>query len=122
MTNKTNSVNTHSAHKGSGHFLKQKFSAMILIPIVLWFCFSIAIMPSMDYEYMLLWLKSPYNYILLSITLITGFYHLQLGLQMIIEDYIAEDNLQRNMILMTKWICIMLCVVGLISLFYIVLG
>jgi len=114
-------IHNKQGHKGSGHFLHQKLSAMILIPIVLWFCFSIAIMPSMDYEQIVSWLKSPYNDVLLTITFITGFYHLQLGLQMIIEDYVSNNTLQKNSILLIKMICLLLCVIGLISLYSIVL-
>lgn len=126
--NKTNLQSNMSKAKGLGstkegvsHFIHQRITAIMLIPIVLWLCFSLAFLPQMDYFSLVSWVQSPLNSILLIITLISSFYHLQLGLQVIIEDYISSYQLKLITILIVNLSCIFLMLVGVFSVLKIAL-
>jgi len=104
-----------SAHEGTEHFIQQRYTALALIPLVIWFCFAIAMLPTIDYESLRNWVSFPVNSILLMIILIVSFYHLQLGLQVIIEDYISTFWIKLSSIILMKFVCFTLCIIGLFS-------
>jgi succinate dehydrogenase / fumarate reductase, membrane anchor subunit len=104
-----------SIKEGTSHFMHQRITALILIPLVFWFCFSLAFLPQMDYLAVINWMKSPINSILLIITLLASFYHLQLGMQVIIEDYVSSYPLKLVSILAVNLSCIFLTIMGVYS-------
>lgn len=102
-----------STKEGVGHFIHQRITALVLIPITFWLCFSLALLPQMDYSTVLNWVQSPINSILLIITLIASAYHLQLGMQVIIEDYVSSYPIKLVAIVCVNLSCIMLAIMGI---------
>jgi len=88
-----------SARNGTGHFIWQRLSALLLIPLVLWFCLSIAFLPDASYATAISWLSSPFNAVLMIVTLISGFYHGALGIQTILEDYTSSESTHRAVLI-----------------------
>lgn len=79
-----------SAKSGVGHFIAQRVSALALVVLAPLFVWSIASLPSADYETARAWIGSPLGAILTLLTLTATFYHMRLGLQTVIEDYIHK--------------------------------
>lgn len=78
-----------SAKHGTGHFLAQRFTAVALVPLALWFVVSLLYtVLTADYGGALLWIHRPWNTLLLVLLIGTVFYHSTLGLQVVIEDYV----------------------------------
>lgn len=80
-----------SAKDGTHHFWVQRVTALALTPLVLWFGLSVASLPDASYASVAQWLDSPFNVVMLISTLVAGFYHGALGMQVIIEDYVSEE-------------------------------
>lgn len=79
-----------AAKSGVGHFIAQRVSAialLILIPVFLW---SVVTLPSGGYEAARDWIASPFGALVMLLTLTAAFYHMRLGLQVVIEDYIHK--------------------------------
>lgn len=76
-----------SAKEGTGHWWAQRLSAVGLVPLTLWFIFSIVGMPHGNYEMVTAWIAEPINAIGLILLVLTLVYHSDLGLQVVIEDY-----------------------------------
>ena len=76
-----------SGKGGVGHWWAQRLTAIALIPLGLWLIFSFARLDNFDYLAVTGWTRSPINSILLTFVVITISYHSQLGLKVIIEDY-----------------------------------
>lgn len=79
-----------AAKSGVGHFIAQRVSAialLVLIPVFLW---SVAVLPSGGYEAARAWVGSPLGALVMLLTLTAAFYHMRLGLQVVIEDYIHK--------------------------------
>ena len=74
---------------GSHHFWVQRMSALALIPLIIWVCFSIAFLPEASYSTVVTWLQSPFNGIVTLLLVVISLYHGQLGMQVIIEDYVS---------------------------------
>jgi succinate dehydrogenase / fumarate reductase membrane anchor subunit len=105
-----------SAKEGSNHWWWQRLTAIMLIPLTLWFVASIwwLVVGGATYEAFQDWLSGPVAAILMLLLIGAMFYHLKLGLQVVIEDYVHNKPL--------KWaILIKLnigCVVGAVAAIY----
>ena len=101
-------------HSGISHWKVQRISAMINIPLVIWFVISILSLKDYSFNENINWLKQPINCILIVLMLMSVFYHSSLGLQVVIEDYISDIKIRKFLILSSK--------IGLFLLFAISIG
>lgn len=111
-----------SAKDGTHHFWMQRVTALALIPLVLWFGFSAASLPNASYEAVVAWLDSPFNATMLVFFLIAGFYHGALGMQVIVEDYIAEEWVRIAGIIVVQVLSFFLAALGVFAVLKISLG
>jgi succinate dehydrogenase / fumarate reductase, membrane anchor subunit len=77
-----------SAKAGSHHWWLQRVTAYGNIILMLWFVFSLALMPSHDHAAVIKWLSSPWGAVPMALLVINVFWHFRLGLQVVIEDYV----------------------------------
>ena len=61
------------------------------------------------------WLNNPFNAALMVLVIGVGLYHAKLGLQVIVEDYIANRNTRMLMIGSITMICALFAVIGVVS-------
>lgn len=80
-----------SAKQGTHHWWFQRLTAIMLVPLSFWFMASMATLTSIDYPVITAWIATPVTTTLLILFLIALFYHAQLGLQVVIEDYIHSE-------------------------------
>ncbi len=111
-----------SARSGTGHFIAQRLTALALVPLSVWFCFSLASMPQMDYATFSAWLSSPISSSLMILTILTTFYHLHLGVQVVIEDYISDHAIRIVGIIAVQFVSILLAVTGVVSVLKVAMG
>jgi len=76
-----------SAKHGSQHWWRQRLTAGSNLLLVTWLVVSLLRLPLYDYRALMLWLSSPWATVPLILATISVFYHLRLGLQVVIEDY-----------------------------------
>lgn len=77
---------------GVGHFIAQRVTAVALLLLVLWGVVSVLSLARGDYESATAWLRNPVDAALASLLAIAAFWHMQLGMRTIIEDYIARPS------------------------------
>jgi len=77
-----------SAKDGVHHWWLQRVTAVSNLVLVLWFIFSLVRLPSLDYLSVTLWLRQPVAAVPMLLLIITVFWHLRLGVQVLIEDYV----------------------------------
>src|SRR5699024_1060251 len=107
---------------GTGHFWSQRVSAVALVPLTLWFVISLVAHVGADYASVTSWLSSPLVAVLMIVYLAAIYYHSQLGLQVVAEDYIHTEWLKMATIVVLQFINILLAVAAIISVLMIVLG
>ena len=110
-----------SAKGGTTHFWRQRMTALILIPLVLWIAFSLAVLP-LDHATLVSWIQQPLVSIALVLLVVCTFYHAQLGLQVVIEDYISSHSLRTLTLLGSNFLCLLFGTVGVISVLKIAFG
>lgn len=95
-----------SAKSGVHHFWMQRLTAVALIPLVIWFAVSLVMLSGADYGMARSWLSSPFVMVLLILTICIGLYHGQLGMQVVIEDYVHHDGVKLAMLVAVKFIAV----------------
>jgi len=91
-----------SAKSGTEHFWAQRVTAVALIPLTLWFVYSILSLGNGDHAVATAWMQSPLNAVLLLLLIFATFHHMQLGLQVVIEDYIHVEYMKIVMLVIVK--------------------
>jgi succinate dehydrogenase / fumarate reductase membrane anchor subunit len=81
-----------SAHDGVRHWIHQRVTALVAIPLLLWLVWSLATMQSWAYADFTAWEAAPVHAILMILTVIIVFYHSALGVQVILEDYVHGEG------------------------------
>ena len=97
-------------------------TAVALVPLVIWFVASVCVMTGADYDSVRAWIASPLVSILLVLLTIAVFHHAQLGLQVVIEDYVHTECLKIASIVLVKFAAIALAVAAIFSIVKIALG
>ena len=70
------------------HWWLQRVTAVASLVLVLWFVFSLARLPSLDYASTRLWLAQPIVAVPMCLLVISVFWHFRLGVQVMLEDYL----------------------------------
>jgi succinate dehydrogenase / fumarate reductase membrane anchor subunit len=83
-----------SAKSGAHHWWHQRVTAAANVLLMVWFVVSLLRLPSFHYEIVTQWLASPFAAVPMALLVISVFYHLKLGLQVFIEDYVHDDALK----------------------------
>jgi succinate dehydrogenase / fumarate reductase membrane anchor subunit len=96
-----------SAKDGVGHWWAQRLTAIALIPLVVWFAISLVMLSGADYAAARAWIGSPLVMMLLILTIGVGLHHGQLGLQVVIEDYVGNDGWKLALIVIVKFIAVL---------------
>ena len=94
----------HGASKegGTHHWWSQRLSAMALVPLSLWFVFSVVALAGVDQAAFAGWVSELGNMVLMSLFVIALFSHIGQGMQVVIEDYVHAEPAKLAMLLMVK--------------------
>lgn len=110
-----------SAKDGTTHFWHQRLTALLLIPLVLLIGFSLAALPA-DHATLTSWIQQTWVTIALILLIIVTFYHAQLGLQVVIEDYVASHARRTAVLLVSNLGCLLVGTIGVVSVLKISFG
>ena len=110
-----------TAKHGFGHWWMQRLSAVLMLPLGLWFVISLMTMPSLAPDDVIQWLQHPIPALLMMLWTITVVYHAALGLQVIIEDYVHNKKTSLTLLVLLKFAMLVLLAMVVFSLFKIVL-
>ena len=91
-----------SAKDGTSMWWMQRVTAVALIPLGLWLIFSALPDLKQGYAATLVYLQNPFYVFLLISWIVISAYHGQLGLQVIVEDYIHHRGLKISCLLAIK--------------------
>jgi succinate dehydrogenase / fumarate reductase membrane anchor subunit len=83
-----------TAKGAAEHWWLQRLTAVALLPLGLWFAVSLLLLPDFRYASVVAWVQRPVTGILLVLLVTTIGYHSFLGVQVVVEDYIAGKGLK----------------------------
>ena len=111
-----------SAREGVHHWWAQRLTAIALIPLVVWFAISLVMMSGADYGAVRAWIGSPVVMVLLILTIAIGLHHGQLGLQVVIEDYVHGDGSKLALIVAVRFIAVLFGLAAIVAVLRIGFG
>ncbi|SNS49593.1 succinate dehydrogenase subunit D [Sphingomonas laterariae] len=111
-----------SAKHGSLHWWHQRLTAAGNLILVLWFVVSIFRLPVLDYVTVTTWLSSPFVAVALVLLTISVFWHLRIGLQVFIEDYVHDDGLRVAALLALNFYAVGAAALAIFSILKIAFG
>jgi succinate dehydrogenase / fumarate reductase membrane anchor subunit len=111
-----------SAKGGTHHFWLQRLTAIALIPLTLWFALSMASLATADLPAVLAWMRSPLSATLMLSFLLAGFWHMKLGLQVVIEDYIHGEAAKITCLILNNLVSIFLALAATLAVLKMLLG
>ena len=97
---------------GIKHWISSRVSSIILIPLTIWFVAFFSKNFGMPFEQVASSLSAPLNFLLMLAFITATIFHLQQGLQVIIEDYVYK----RLWINLNIIFCSLLFIVSIISI------
>ena len=104
-----------SARAGSKHWWAQRVTAVALVPLTLWFVWSVLRLTGAAQGDVAAFLGSPFRLAMMLALIAATFHHLQLGLQVAIEDYVHDDAIKMASVLAMKGICVLLALICAVS-------
>jgi succinate dehydrogenase / fumarate reductase membrane anchor subunit len=83
-----------SARSGARHWWHERLSSIATFVLFVWFIASILRLPSLDYGVVIAWLRDPIAAVPMLLLIVATFWHLALGLKVIVEDYVHDEGLK----------------------------
>ncbi|AXI82862.1 succinate dehydrogenase, hydrophobic membrane anchor protein [Xylella taiwanensis] len=111
-----------AAKAGTGHFVLQRLTATALVLLAVWFLSFLLSLLGVDYLTATAAVAKPWNAVLLIGFMIAAFWHAQLGVQVVLEDYIHNSFLALVLQTMVKFIALLGTVVSVFAVVRIALG
>lgn len=111
-----------AAKDGVSHFWHQRATAVALVPLVIWFLSSMVAIAGADYDRAKAYVAQPVTAILLILLLGTAFFHMRLGLQVIVEDYIHREGSKIALLLVITFGAVALALTAIYSVLRISFG
>lgn len=97
-----------SAKEGANHFIKQRVTAIANIVLVPFVLYSLINATQGGYDTASAWVANPLNAIILILATGAAFYHMRLGMQVVIEDYIAKHSTRIILLILNTFVSIAL--------------
>jgi succinate dehydrogenase / fumarate reductase membrane anchor subunit len=111
-----------SAKQGVHHWWAQRITAVALIPLVVWFAISLIMLSGADYAVVRAWIGSPAVMVLLTLTIVIGLHHGQLGMQEVVEDYVHSEGLKLALIVLLRFTAVFFGLAAIVAILRIGFG
>ena len=123
MTRQTKSMSTPlararglgSAKSGLHHWWHQRVSAVAMVGLVSWMVVLLFSLVEADYQTALNVLAHPVNATVVVLFVAVGLWHASLGLQVVLEDYVANEGVRLIAILAVKMAASVIAILAILS-------
>jgi succinate dehydrogenase / fumarate reductase, membrane anchor subunit len=108
-----------AAKSGVQHWRAERVTAIALIPLTLWFIYAVIHLAGQPQHDVVHFVAHPVNTVLLLALVAMTFHHMQLGLQVVIEDYVGGKTAQSAALLLNKAVALvlgLLCAVSILRM------
>lgn len=111
-----------SAKEGTEHFWRQRLTALANIPLTLFFVGLLISLNSTDHGTVSSVLAKPLVAILMILTIGSALYHMRLGMQAIIEDYVHGEGMKIALVILNTFFTVAMAAVCVFSLLKLAFG
>jgi len=111
-----------AARDGFHHWWIERLTAIALVPLTLWFTTAVISVVGADYDTFAAWLAKPWNAALMIMFISAAFLHGKMGMEVIIEDYVAPRCAQLTVRIFVNLVAFSLGIFSIISVLIVALG
>jgi succinate dehydrogenase / fumarate reductase membrane anchor subunit len=111
-----------SAKEGVQHWWVQRLTALALVPLSIWFAAGVVALAGAPQAEAAAWIARPLNATLMILTLGLTFHHAQLGLQVVIEDYVHAEGAKLALLILVKLLALALALAGALAVLRLMIG
>jgi succinate dehydrogenase membrane anchor subunit len=111
-----------SAREGTQHFWRQRLTAVANVPLVLFFIGLLISLNGASYTDVRAVLSNPLVALVMILMLLSALYHMRLGMQVIIEDYVQAEGAKLALVMLNTFFAIAVGVASLFSLLKLAFG
>ena len=80
-----------SAREGGEHWLHERIVSAALVLLSVWLLASLLMLPSMDRQSLVQWLRAPTGAVPMALFVILNFKHAIDGMKVVVDDYVHEE-------------------------------
>lgn len=107
-----------SAKSGAHHWWVQRVTAVALLPLLVWLVASLLAHARDDHQALAQWLGRPAVAVTMAVLLVALFWHMKLGLRVIVEDYVHGDRVKFAAVIAVDLVCLALMAIGAFTCLY----
>ena len=111
-----------SAKKGTHHFFMQRVTALANIPLTLFLVGALVVHAGADYTTMTAFLGNPLVGVVMLLLIVSATYHMKLGLQVVIEDYIHGEATKLLAVIANQFFALTMAVACALAVLKLVIG
>jgi succinate dehydrogenase / fumarate reductase membrane anchor subunit len=94
-------LGTGSAKEGVHHWWLQRLTSIALVPLTIWFVVSLLSLPSFEHVTVITWIAQSWTALLLVLFILVVAWHSQLGVRVVVEDYVHGGFKTLTLVLIT---------------------
>ena len=111
-----------SAKGGAHHWWMQRLTSIALVPLTVWFTVSIMSLPSLDHVTVVSWMAQSWTALLLIVLVLVATYHSQLGVRVVVEDYVHNNGMKTLTLVILTFAHALLAVAGVFAILKVAFG
>ena len=111
-----------SAKQGVHHWWVQRLSSVALVPLSIWFLVSLLSLPSLDHWVVSAWMAQSSSALLLILFVLTAAWHSQLGLQVIVEDYVHGAGAKTLLLVLSAFVHVLAAAAAVFAVLKVAFG
>ncbi|WP_376695994.1 succinate dehydrogenase, hydrophobic membrane anchor protein [Wenzhouxiangella sp. EGI_FJ10305] len=114
--------NHGSAGDGVGHWWAQRLTAIFLVALTSWLLWALVSLVGADHTAASTFIAHPVNAVMAILFVVVAFHHGQLGLQVIIEDYVDNRAVEVFLMVAIKALALFGGLLGALAILKLALG
>ena len=111
-----------SAKGGVHHWWQQRLTAVALVPLTVWFVVSLLALPAFDHATVSAWMGQSWTALLLILLVVVAAWHSQLGVRVIVEDYVRAPGARTVTLTLLSFLHALLAAAGVLAVLKVALG
>jgi succinate dehydrogenase membrane anchor subunit len=111
-----------AAGGGVHHWWQQRLTSLALVPLTVWLVVSLLTLPSLGYATLIAWMSQGWAALLLILLVLVAVWHSQLGVRVVVEDYVHGAGARTLTLVLTGFVHVLLAAAGVFAVLKVALG